>query len=101
MTTPVFKLKFTEEAANQLVELKQDKTKLSRYKAVMKILGFMQTNLRHPSLNTHKFDDMISPFNGDVFESYAQNKTPGAYRIFWVYGPGKGIITILSIIPHP
>lgn len=97
----MFKLKFTEEAAHQLQELKEDKSKQARYKAIGKILGFMQINLRHPSLNTHKFDTMVSPYGGDVFESNAQNKTPGAYRIFWVYAPGKCEITVLTIIPHP
>jgi hypothetical protein len=45
------------------------------------MLGLMQTNLRHPSLNTHKFDAIESPFGAEVFESYAQNKTPGACRV--------------------
>ncbi|PJD95499.1 MAG: hypothetical protein CK425_08255 [Parachlamydia sp.] len=61
----------------------------------------METNLKHPSLNTHKFDQIESPFGGDVFESYAQNKTPGAYRIFWSYGPNKAETTILAITSHP
>ena len=60
----------------------------------------METNLKHPSLNTHKFDGM-SCLLGDVFETYAQNNTPGAYRIFWVYGPSRGQIYILDITPHP
>ena len=61
----------------------------------------MQINLRHPSLHTHKFDAFSSPFDGDVFESYAQNKTPGAYRIFLCYGPEKGYIYLIAITPHP
>lgn len=61
----------------------------------------MKINMRHPSLKTHKFDEMKSPFGGDVFESYAQNKTPGAYLIFLAYGPGKNVMTIFSIISHP
>jgi hypothetical protein len=43
-----------------------------------------------------------------VFEAYAQNDTPGAYRIFWHYGPdevvGKKrtpVITVVAITPHP
>jgi hypothetical protein len=47
--------------------------------------------------------------NGEkVFEAYAQNNTPGAYRIFWQYGPdeAKGkkripIIIVVAITPHP
>ena len=61
----------------------------------------MKINLRHPSLNTHKYNEMVGPNGEDVFESYAQNNTPGAYRVFWHYGPGKGTITILEICPHP
>ena len=61
-------------------------------------MGYMNANLRHPSLKTHKFDEMESPFGGDVFESYAQNKTPGAYRIFWAYGPNKTEITVWQLL---
>lgn len=97
----MFKIKFTIEAKDQLLELKENKSKKARYSAVGKILGFMKVNLCHPSLKTHKFDELTSPFGGDVFESYAQNRTPGAYRVFWVYGPKRGDITVIAITPHP
>jgi len=97
----MFKIRFTRTAEKQFINLKKNKSHQKAYKAVGKILAFMQNNLRHPSLNTHKFDQLKSPFKGDVFESYAQNKTPGAYRVFWVYGPEKGEITILMIVSHP
>lgn len=61
----------------------------------------MRSNLRHPSLNTHKYSDVAGKNGEEAFESYAQNHTPGAYRIFWHYGPEKGMITILRIVPHP
>lgn len=46
---------------------------------------------------------MENPFDpkNKVFEAYAQNRTPGAYRIFWCYGPQKTQITVLAITPHP
>ena len=96
-----FELAFTEFADQQMDELEKTSHKKSVYKAVCKILGFMETNLRHPSLNTHKYSAMVGPNKEDVFESYAQNKTPGAYRIFWYYGPGLRKITILEISLHP
>lgn len=95
-----FKLRFSEEALENLEALKHDKSKKGLLKQLNKVLGLMETNLRHPSLNTHKFDGMMCKL-GDVFETYAQNNTPGAYRIFWAYGPGKGEIYILIITPHP
>ena len=36
-----------------------------------------------------------------VFEAYAQDQTPGAYRVFWCYGPERGEMTIIAITPHP
>lgn len=95
-----FQLVFSEQAKEKLHELAEDKSKKALLKQLRKTLGFMETNLKHPSLNTHKFDALQCKF-GDVFESYVQNRTPGAFRIFWVYGPGKKQIYILDIAPHP
>lgn len=76
-----FNLKYSEEAKSKFLELETSKDKIAQHKAVAKTLGLMQTNLRHPSLHTHKYDaiNFNSPFEAEVFES--QNKTPGAYRI--------------------
>ncbi|MCK4519071.1 MAG: hypothetical protein KAU12_03020 [Candidatus Omnitrophica bacterium] len=61
----------------------------------------MQNNPRHPSLNTHPYES-LQGLNGEkIFEAYAENNTPAAYRIFFHYGPGKKIVTIYSIQPHP
>ncbi len=96
-----FNLVYTEEAAAQRQLLESSPALQKRWKAVRKALGFMQTNLKHPALNTHKYDSLSREFGQEVFESYAENNTPGAYRIFWHYGPKKGIITIIAITPHP
>ena len=61
----------------------------------------MATNLRHPSLCTHEYHSFKGPNNEKIFEAYAQQKTPCAYRVFWYYGPEKQQITIVAIIPHP
>lgn len=101
MTSNEFDLEYTENAENDLKELTADKQKIASAKAVVKSLKLMSKNLKHPSLNTHKYDEMEGPNGEIVFESYAQNNTPGAYRIFWHYGPGRKKITILEICPHP
>jgi hypothetical protein len=44
---------------------------------------------------------MTGPRGEEVFESYAEQATPAAYRIFWCYGPKKGQITIIAITRHP
>jgi len=73
------------------------------FKQVEKSIRFLLENPKHPSLNTHEYDSIENPFdkNSKVFEAYAQNRTPGAYRVFWCYGPEKSQITILAITPHP
>ncbi len=96
-----FKLLFTDEAAAQYESLEKDKGLHKRLKSVRKALGYLELNPRHQGLNTHKYSSFVGPNGEDVFEAYAENNTPGAYRIFWYYGPGKNQITILAITPHP
>ena len=73
------------------------------FRQVHKTLNLLQSNPKHPGLHTHEYDSIENPYDPDqkVFEAYAQNKTPGAYRVFWCYGPGKKEITIITITPHP
>ena len=61
----------------------------------------MESNMRHPGLQTHKYHNYKGPHGQDLFEAYAQNRTPGAYRILWCYGPKPGQITIVALIAHP
>ena len=96
-----FTLLFTDQARIDLNSLEKNKSLLKRLKAVKKTLGYLETNPRHPSLNTHKYTCLNGPRGEEVFEAYAENKTPAAYRIFWYYGPQKKEITILAITPHP
>jgi len=94
-------LKSTPTARRQLQELERDKSLEKRLKAVRKTLGLMETNLRHPSLNTHEYKSLKGARGEKVFEAYAESRTPAAYRVFWHYGPGKDVITVLAITPHP
>lgn len=73
------------------------------FKQVVKCLSLLASNPRHPGLQTHEFASIENPFNkGEkVWEAYVQHKTPGAYRLFWCYGPERGQITIIAITPHP
>jgi plasmid stabilization system protein ParE len=92
---------FTPQADSDLRELENNPAQKKRLQAVQKCLGLMETNLRHPSLNTHEFRSLRGPVGEKVFEAYVQQKSPGAYRVFRYYGPEKGMITIVAITPHP
>ncbi|MGA2065527.1 MAG: hypothetical protein ABSG86_11185 [Thermoguttaceae bacterium] len=88
---------------------KSKKTRSSKdaglFKQVVKTLKHLQENPRHPGLQTHPYRSLPHPYKqGEkVFEAeaYAQHETPGAYRVFWCYGPGEREITIIAITPHP
>ena len=101
MRKMIFELIFTEKADFQLNTLESSKDKAVVLKAVRKTLALMETDLRHSSLQTHEYSGLEGGKGEKVFESYAQNRTPGAYRIFWHYGPQKGQITVVAIVPHP
>jgi len=79
-----FRLEFQPEAEETLANLQQIDQK--KYKKVLKTLGLMQTNMRHPGLKTHKYNSLYGPEGEDVFEAYVENRTPGAFRVFWYYG---------------
>lgn len=101
-------LRFTDEAAGQLHALASDPAKRGLHKQVLKTLGFLETNARHPGLNTHEYRSLVGVNGERLWEAYAQDKTPGAYRVFFHYGPdelsgGKrvAVLTIVAITPHP
>lgn len=94
-----FRVEFSAEARDTLVNLQELDYK--KYNKVLKTLGLMSLNLRHPRLNTHKYESLSNREGQEVFEAYVENRTPGAFRVFWYYGPGQGVITVLAITHHP
>jgi len=115
----MFALVWVDEAEQQYNALRDDaqriadepartgNTKSSRqeglFKQVQKTIKLLRQNPRHPGLHTHQYSSIRNPYDKKqkVFEAYAQNQTPGAYRVFWCYGPGKNQLTIIAITAHP
>ena len=96
-----FFIDMSDRAKADFAKIDKNPALAKRFKAVRKALGLLENNPRHPGLNTHKYDTLRGEKGEDVFEAYAENNTPGVYRIFWHYGPDKNVITILAITPHP
>ena len=71
------------------------------FKKLVKALGYLANNPRHNSLASHEIEDLSRRHGIKIFQSYFENKTPAAGRMFWAYGPDKGDITILAVEPHP
>lgn len=104
----MFEVVFVQPAIAQYAELKHrheigSENRKRLFKQVAKTIGLLAQNPRHPSLNTHEYDSLKSPYSEKekVFEAYAQNNTPGAYRVFWCYGPEPKTLTIIAITSHP
>jgi len=98
-----FSLIIQPEAERQLhdLEFDEDKADLVKLRKVRKCLGLLETNPRHPGLQTHEYNSLEGANGEKVWEAYVENKTFSAWRVFWHYGPGKDVITILAITPHP
>ncbi|MFZ0954735.1 MAG: hypothetical protein WAN60_00210 [Candidatus Sulfotelmatobacter sp.] len=102
------KIKFTPTADVQYSALEKAPSQGPIFEQVRKALSYLEIDPRHPSLNTHEFTSLVGANSERVFEAYAQNNTPGAYRIFWHYGPDEikskkriPVITVVAITPHP
>lgn len=102
------KIKFTPAADYQYTALENEPSKAALLAQIRKAIGYLEVDPHHPGLHTHEFTSLSGANGEKVFEAYAQNNTPNAYRIFWHYGPDeiKGkkrtpVITILAITRHP
>jgi hypothetical protein len=103
-----WKIKFTPTADEQYTALEDTPSNAALLGQVRKAIGCLEIDPHHPGLHTHEFISLTGANGEKVFEAYAQNNTPGAYRIFWHYGPdetrGKKripVITIVAITCHP
>jgi hypothetical protein len=102
------KIKFTPTADQQFTALESAPSKAALFEQVRKAIGYLEIDSHHVSLHTHEFTSLAGANGEKVFEAYAQNNTPGAYRIFWHYGPDEAkekkripVITIVAITRHP
>ena len=78
------------------------KAEQAAYKKIGKALKLIAENPRHPGLQTHEISALTKRYGGvKVWQSYLENHTPQAGRIFWVYGPEQDDITIIGVEPHP
>jgi hypothetical protein len=96
-----FRLVLTSRAKPDLERLSGNASLAKQLKVTRGCLAKLELNPRHPGLRTHKFDGLLGANDEVTFEAYAESNTPGAYRIFWHYGPGKDVITIVAITAHP
>ncbi len=102
MSVPPFKLLYTSEAERVLNDLRAQRQYEPKLKKVRKALRLLaEAGPRHPGLHSHDYQSIPGPGGATLWESYVENRTPSAWRIWWIYGPDDGQITIVTIGPHP
>lgn len=89
------------ELNNKVSSGSANKNEVKLYNKLIKTFKFLKENPKHPSLHSHEISQLTSRYGIKVYESYLENNTPQAERIFWVYGPMKNSITIIGLEPHP
>jgi len=92
----------------QLRSISMDSSTKGLHKQVLKTLALLELNTRHPGLHAHEFQSLAGVNGERVWEAYAQNDTPGAFRVFFHYGPDEvanrkrlAVLTIVAITAHP
>jgi hypothetical protein len=80
---------------------KASKNDIKLYRKLGKTLLQIATDPRYPGLETHDIEALSNRYGMKVWQSYLENHTPGAGRVFWVYGPDQGDITVIGLEPHP
>lgn len=92
---------FWDSLSNKVETNTASKTEEKLYKQIGKALYHISINPKYPGLETHDIDVLSKRYGMNVWQSYLENNTPAAGRIFWVYGPNKNEITIIGLEPHP
>ena len=78
-----------------------DKNELRTFRKLLKCFNYLRNNPMHPGLKTHEIDALSDIAGFKIWQSYIENNTPAAGRVFWAYGLGKNEISILGFEPHP
>jgi len=80
-------------------ELGKDEEKL--YKKWGKAMALLAGDPRHPGLKSREIEALSRRYGMKVWQSYLENSTSGAGRLFWVCGPQQGEIMVIGLEPHP
>ena len=95
----IYRIEITEDAYKDLERIKKNHKAKELRKKIKKAIELLQRNPRHNSLNSHEYKSLSQRYGVKVFGIYIENKTPGAYRLFWHYYD-QDIIRIVAIMPH-
>lgn len=100
MSAPPYTIAITPTFRKTVARVKR--TDPRKYAKIVKTTRLLrEIGPHYPSLNSHKYQSLTGPRGEDVWESYVENRTPGAWRLWWHYGPDADTITLVDVGPHP
>lgn len=100
MSEPPFRLVYTPQGRTTIAQAA--KKHPHKHKKVVNALKRLAENgPDHPGLHSHKYTSLEGPHGEAVWESYAENHTPGAWRIWWCYGPDPDTLMVVMVGAHP
>ena len=105
-----YELRYTKSAYKQFLDVQ--KKNATKHRKVVKCLRKLADDPKQSGLSSHKYGSMKGPNGEDVWESYVENDTSAAWRVFWCYGLDEEageepdltiakVITVVAITPHP
>ena len=94
-----FRLHLTETIREQIKAVSQDPAQAGLEFQLKAAITKLAHHPKFKGLNSHKYDSLNERYGKEVWESYVQNNTPGAWRLFWFYGVGKDEITLVLATP--
>ncbi|MDQ1201095.1 hypothetical protein [Rhodococcus sp. SORGH_AS_0303] len=71
-----------------------------KYKKCLKTVKLLtEVGPTHPSLNTHRMQNLPGPDGRAIWNSYVESATANAWRMYWIWQDDGGI-TVISVGPH-
>lgn len=102
MSGPPFTLLYVPEARAVIEDMKRGRRHAEKLKKVRTALRLLGTEgPRYPGLHSHQYESIPGPGGVALWESYVENRTPSAWRVWWIYRPGPDEITVVTLGPHP
>jgi hypothetical protein len=92
-----FSISLTPSAQTDLDSIRDPKRRRRVDRTIVKLAD----DPGYQGLATHRYEAFDKVYGHNVWESYVENRTPSAWRIWWAYGKEQGTIVVLMIGPHP
>lgn len=100
MSAPPFRITTSDKVDKWAKHARASSQLERKYKKFKKAVKFLRDiGPRHPGLETHQMHTWQGPNKESVYNSYLENGTPSAWRMYWIFD-GPDCIHILSVGPH-